>query len=132
MILITGATGHLGKATVDFLLEKTSAAQLAVMVRDSAKAAAFASKGIGTRQGDYSDYASLEKAFDGVDTLLLISSASMDNRFEQHSNAIKAAVKNNVKYIVYTSMLRASPASKFLPAVDHYQTEVYLKGTGIP
>ncbi|WP_428660121.1 SDR family oxidoreductase [Runella sp.] len=131
MILVTGATGHLGKATIDFLLNTVSANQIAALVRDEAKAEELAAKGVELRRGDYNDIDSLEKAFAGVDTLLLVSSASLEDRVGQHINAINAAVRAGVKHLIYTSVVKASHETKFIPGADHIKTEEYLKQSGI-
>lgn len=132
MILITCATGHLGKKTIDFLLKKNSTKSISALVRDSAKGESLKAQGIALRSGDYSDYHSLVQAFKGIDTLLLISSGTLENRINQHINAIDAAKENHVKHIVYTSAIRAHDKMKFTPGVDHYHTEEYLKASGIP
>ena len=80
MILVTGATGHFGKATIDFLLKKgISANSISALVRDEAKAEDLKTKGINLKIGDYDNYASLVKAFKGVDKLLLVSSSDVVN-----------------------------------------------------
>ena len=77
MILVTGATGNLGKATINALLNKgIPGNNIAALVRDESKAAELKTKGIEVRTGDYEDLASLKSAFQGVDKLLLISSSS--------------------------------------------------------
>ncbi len=131
MILVTCATGHLGKATIDFLVKKVPAGSVAALVRDLSKAEGLKSLGVILRTGDYSDPASLATAFKGVETLLLISSGSMENRVQQHINAIDAAKANGVKHIIYTSVLRSNPDTKFTVGVDHYHTEEHLKKSGI-
>ncbi len=131
MILVTAATGHLGKGVIDFLLKAVPAHQIVALVRDSAKAEELTAKGIAIRKGDYFDAASLVKAFDGIDTLLLISSGSLENRVGQHVNAINAAKEAGVKHLVYTSALKTSYQTKFIPSVDHIRTEEYLKSSGI-
>lgn len=132
MILVTGATGHLGAATIGFLLQSKSPAGIAALVRDPAKATDLAAKGITLRTGDYDDYASLVKAFEGVSTLLLISSSTLEDRVTQHTNAIRAAKENGVQHIIYTSILKAAPDLKFIPGIDHFHTEEYLKQAAIP
>lgn len=132
MILVTCATGHLGKATIDLLIKKVPAGSVAALVRDQAKATSLKSLGVSLRTGDYSDPASLSGAFKGVDTLLLISSGTLENRVQQHINAIDAAKENGVKHIVYTSVLGSNDKSKFTVGIDHYHTEEYLKKSGIP
>lgn len=132
MILVTGATGNLGNLTVDFLLKKTKTDNVVVLARDGEKAKALQQqKRVEARIADYDDYAALVKAFKGIDTLLLVSTMAMENRFQQHVNAITAAKENNVKHIVYTSLINASAEAKFLPGVDHFKTEEYLKQSGI-
>ena len=74
MILVTGATGHLGTATVEFLLNTIPASQT-VLARDENKAAALKAKGVEVKIGDYKNYDSLVAAFQGIDKVLLISSA---------------------------------------------------------
>jgi len=133
MILVTAATGHLGTATIDSLLKaKVPASQIAGLVRDEQKAAALSEKGIALRTGDYFDTVSLEKAFQGIDTLVFISSGTIENRVDQHRNVVNAAKTSGVKHIIYTSVLKASKTLKFFPGVDHYHTETFLKESGIP
>jgi NAD(P)H dehydrogenase (quinone) len=133
MILITAATGHLGTATIDYLLKKNiPASQIAGLVRDEKKAAALSAKGISLRKGDYHDAASLQQAFQGIDTLVFISSGSMEDRVGQHRNVVNAAKASGVKHIIYTSVLKASETLKFTAGIDHYHTETFLKESGIP
>jgi len=129
MILVTGATGHLGKLTIDFLLKKQSADTIAALVRDTTKAKDLS---VQLRKGDYFDYPAMVEAFKGVDTLVLVSSGSLEDRTTQHKNAINAAKESGVKHIIYTSMLRTSLTSKFTPGIDHFHTEAFLKSSGIP
>lgn len=135
MILITGATGNLGKATIDFLLKKgISADSIAALVRDAAKAEDLKTKGINLRIGDYDNYASLVEAFKGVDKLLLVSGTDVVNRGKQQVNAVNAAKEAGVKHIVYTSFERkndteTSPIA-FL-AKSHIDTENQIKASGM-
>jgi len=132
MILVTAATGHLGTAIIGNLLQNLPAGKIAGLVRDDKKAAKLAGLGISLRKGDYHDAASLNAAFQGVDTLVFISSGSTEDRVGQHRNVVNAAKTNGVKHIIYTSVLKSSEALKFLPAIDHYHTENLLKETGVP
>jgi len=133
MILVTAATGHLGTATIEYLLKKNvSASQIAGLVRDPKKAAGLSAKGIATWTGDYFDTASLETAFQGIDTLVFISSGELQDRVAQHRNVVNAAKTAGVKHIIYTSVLKAADTLKFFPAIDHYHTETFLKESGIP
>lgn len=129
MILITGANGHLGGATIDFLLKKNPNAKIKALVRSEEKAKDLKAKGVEIVIGDYLNYDSLVNAMKGVETLLLVSSSTMGDRYAQHANAIKAAKENGVKHIVYTSVLRANPNSKFSAGIDHFKTEEDIKNS---
>src|SRR5690625_2470034 len=130
MILITGANGHLGSQTIDFLLEKNPDANIAGLVRSEEKGAELKKKGVELRVGDYVDYSSIEKAVEGIDTLLLISTATMENRARQHNNVIEAAREAGVKQIFYTSLVQADKKLSPLSA-DHDETEKLIKDSGI-
>lgn len=133
MILVTASTGQLGTATVNALLEKVPAAQIAVLARSAEKAQAFADKGVNVRIGDYKDYASLVAAFAGVEKVLLISSNDFDDRFGQHKNAIDAAKEAGVKLVAYTSIEAkdAHNSATEVIAKDHALTADYLKASGL-
>ena len=131
MILITGANGHLGGATIDFLLKKNPNAKIKALVRSGEKGKDLKAKGVEIAIGDYLNYDSLVSAMKGVETILLVSSSTMGDRHAQHKNAIKAAKENGVKHIVYTSVLKANPNSKFSAGIDHYKTEGDIKNSGI-
>ena len=104
--LITGATGGLGRATLDALLQSVPAPEVAVLARDPAKATDLAALGVQVRQGDYNDYASLVQALAGVEKLFLVSGNDIPNRVPQHTNAVRAAQAAGVKHVVYTSFQR--------------------------
>lgn len=135
-ILITGATGHFGKATIEFLLKKgVAAGNISALARTAEKAQDLTAKGINVKIGDYTDYASLTEAFKGIEKLFLISSSDLYSRTEQHRNAINAANEAGVKYIIYTSFVRknetATSPIAFL-AQAHIETEAIIKASGIP
>lgn len=133
MIIVTGATGALNGATVDHLLDRVPASQLAVAVRDVARAQRFAERGVQVRHGDYTDPASLPAAFDGADQLLLVSASDPGaDAPALHRTAIDAAVTAGVGRILYTSHQGAALDSPFRPARDHAVTEQHLAASGIP
>jgi NAD(P)H dehydrogenase (quinone) len=132
MIAITGASGHLGKATLEFLVAKTNPSSLVAVARDTEKVSDLAAKGVTVRQGDYTDSASLVAAFAGVDKLVLISSAVLgEERIRQHTNVINAAKEAGVKHIFYTSAPNPSLTAHFTPAIDHFQTENLIYESGL-
>lgn len=133
MILITGATGHLGKATIDFLLKKVPANQISALVRDESKALDLKEKGINIKIGNYHDPESLIKAFTGVDTLLLISSSDFNNRLQQQINAVNSAKEAGIKHILYTSVGIKSWENSGIQFVidDHFKTSEKIKESGL-
>jgi NAD(P)H dehydrogenase (quinone) len=135
MILVTGATGHFGKATIDFLLKKGIAAnEISALVRDETKAQDLKEKGVTLKIGDYDNYNSLVEAFKGIDKLLFISSPNFLNRSQQQEGVVKAAQQEGVKHIVYTSFERKNETADtplaFL-AESHIYTENLLRNSGI-
>ncbi|MCQ4207944.1 SDR family oxidoreductase [Streptomyces longispororuber] len=133
MIIVTGATGKLGRRTVEHLLERAPAKHIGVSVRDPRKAQDLADRGIRVRQGDFDDPASLAHAFEGAEQVLLVS---LDRAGEEcvtgHRAAIDAAVKAGVGRIVYTSQMGAAHDSLFQPCRDHARTEDLLRASGLP
>ena len=134
MIVVTGATGKLGSQIVTELCSRLPADELAVSVRDPARASNLAVSGIRVRRGDYADPASLVQAFEGATQILLVSSnarASGRDAVAQHRTAIEAARAVGARRIVYTSHMGASAASAFPPMLDHAATEAMLAECGI-
>ncbi|WP_055619941.1 SDR family oxidoreductase [Streptomyces sp. JHA19] len=133
MIIVTGATGKLGRRVVERLLERVPAGHVGVSVRDPGKAQDLAGRGVRVRQGDFDDPASLVHAFEGAEQLLLVS---LDRAGEDcvagHRTAIDAAVKADVGRILYTSQMGATHDSRFQPCRDHAATEDLLRATGLP
>ena len=133
-ILITGASGQLGKSVIKHLLNKVEAKNLAVLVRNEEKASDLKPLGIDVRIGDYTNYESLLAAFKGIDKLYFISGSDFEGRSKQHENVVNAAKEVGVKHVVYTSFMRkdessASPIS-FVVA-DHIETEIWLQESGM-
>jgi len=135
MILVTGANGHLGRLTVEQLatrLGSSAAVQLAVSVRDPAKADALAARGIDVRHGDFDRIETLATAFAGIDRLVLISTdGPKDVRIAQHRAAINAAKTTGVKRIIYTSFIDVTADSPAEFAAVHRATEAELRASGL-
>ncbi len=134
MILITGVTGHLGKAVLESLLNKISPTDIAVLVRNKSKVAELKSKGIIVQMGDYDDYTSLVNAFIGIDKLYFVSGSDLHKRLSQHENVVNAAKKAEVKQVIYTSLqlkneTNMSPIA--LLAKAHFTTEKLLRESGL-
>jgi len=130
-ILVTGASGQLGRLVIDKLLETTPATQIAAIVRNGKAAANLSAREVVVRVAEYSKPETLDAALAGIDRLLLISSSEIGQRVTQHRNVIAAAKRAGVKLVAYTSVLRAD-ASPLGLAEEHRQTEAALRASGIP
>lgn len=130
MIIVTGATGQLGRLVIAGLLKTTPAAQIVAAVRDVAKAADLAAQGVQVRRADYNDAASLDGAFVGATKVLLISSSEVGQRVPQHRAVIDAAARAKVGLFVYTSVLRADTSQLGL-ASEHRETEALIRASGL-
>ncbi|HEY3481719.1 MAG TPA: SDR family oxidoreductase [Streptomyces sp.] len=131
MIVVTGATGQLGRLVVEGLLKKVPPAEVVAAVRDPEKAAGFAARGVQVRRADYDDPASLTAAFAGADKVLLISSSTPGQRLAQHQAVVDAAREAGVSQLAYTSVL-AADTTKIFVAPDHKATEELIRASGVP
>jgi NAD(P)H dehydrogenase (quinone) len=131
MIVVTGATGQLGRLVITALLKTVPASQIVAAVRTPAKAADLAALGVLVRQADYTQPATLVNAFTGAEKLLLISSSEVGQRVPQHQAVIDAAKQAGVKLIAYTSLLHADKGLLGL-AAEHLATEAAIKASGVP
>ena len=130
MIVVTGATGHLGKLVVEGLLEKLPADQVVAAVRTPEKAADLAERGVDVRRADYTDPDSLVTAFKDADKVLLISSSEVGQRVAQHQAVIEAAEQAGVGHLVYTSAPKATTSALVL-APEHKATEELIEASGL-
>lgn len=131
-ILVTAATGQLGRLVIDALLSRgVAASDIVAGARTPAKAADLAERGIRVVELDYSAPATLAPALDGIDTVLLISGSEPGNRIAGHRNVIDAAEKAGVAKLVYTSAPRATEFEWPLGA-DHAATERALADSTVP
>ncbi|MER5469649.1 SDR family oxidoreductase [Streptomyces sp. NPDC002685] len=129
-IVVTGATGHLGRLVVEQLLEKVPAEQITAVVRDEAKAAGLAARGVRLAVADYNTPETFDGLFAAGDKVLLISGNEFDkNRVEQHRVVIDAAKAAGVSLLAYTSAPGSLTAAL---ADDHRATEEVLLASGLP
>jgi NAD(P)H dehydrogenase (quinone) len=105
-VLVTGASGNLGRKTLLHLLKRRPASDLVGLVRDPAKAADLASLGVELRKGDYLDRESLSQAFVGVDKLMLTATHAFTDRNTAHANVVDAAVAAGVQHLVFMPIIR--------------------------
>ena len=130
-VLVTGASGQLGRLVVDQLLATVPAGQVAATVRTREAAAALAGRGVQARIADYDQPDSLDAALAGIGRVLLISSNDLGRRLAQHRNVIEAARRAGVGLLAYTSVLHADTSPLGL-AGEHRDTEALLQDSGVP
>ncbi|MEV7325947.1 SDR family oxidoreductase [Streptomyces sp. NPDC093970] len=132
-IVVTGATGQLGRLTVEALLRRgIPAADIIATGRDVARIKDLADRGITVRRADFADTDSLPAAFAGADRLLLVSaSVPVGERVANHRRVIDAAASAGVSLVAYTSTTHADTATTVIGAT-HGATEQYLRDRGIP
>ncbi|MFD8450982.1 SDR family oxidoreductase [Streptomyces coelicoflavus] len=129
-IVVTGATGHLGRHVVRQLLEKVPADRVTAVVRDRDKAADLADRGVRLAVADYNSPETFDGLFAAGDRVLLISGNEFDKgRVRQHTVVIDAAKKAGVALLAYTS---APESLRAALADDHRATEEVLVGSGVP
>ncbi|MFC8421759.1 SDR family oxidoreductase [Streptomyces sp. NPDC057236] len=129
-IVVTGATGHLGRHVVDQLLGKVPAEQVTALVRSAEKAADLAGRGVRIAVADYNAPETFDGLFAAGDKVLLVSGNEFDKgRVGQHRVVIDAAKAAGVALLAYTSAPGSLTAAL---ADDHRGTEEALLGSGVP
>jgi NAD(P)H dehydrogenase (quinone) len=132
-LLVTGATGHLGRQTIEFLRERVSTDRIVALARDPVALSDLTASGIEVRRGDYLDKASLVAALAGVERVLLVSAVAFTDRLTQHLNVIEAAKEAGVRHIIFTSIQRkpVSPLVISMVTESDIATEEALKASGL-
>ncbi|MEV5182201.1 SDR family oxidoreductase [Streptomyces werraensis] len=129
-IVVTGASGKLGRHVVEQLLEKVPAGQVTAVVRSPEKAAGLAERGVRVAVADYNAPETFDGLFAAGDKVLLISGNEFDKgRVRQHSVVIDAAKAAGVALLAYTSAPGSLTAAL---ADDHRGTERALLDSGVP
>jgi uncharacterized protein YbjT (DUF2867 family) len=101
-ILVTGATGAVGRQVVEQLVKR--GADVRALVRDPAKADFPAD--VAVAQGELLDVDALRNAFSGVSTLFLLN-AVVPDEFTQALIALNAARQAGIERIVYLSVIHS-------------------------
>ena len=115
MLLVTGITGHSGKYFLQELIKNKYEGPIRCIVRETSDTSLIDSSGLNIEKvvGNLNDQEFIDKAMDGVDTVLHIASIFYS------VNIIKAAVKHNVKraILVHTTGIY----SKYKSASKEYK-----------
>ncbi|MGH3948537.1 MAG: SDR family oxidoreductase [Pseudonocardiaceae bacterium] len=131
-IVITGATGHLGRLVVESLLERgVPAREIVAAGRNTGKLKDLADRGVRVRAIDFNAPATLREAFHGAQKVLLVSGSEIGQRTQQHQNVIDAAKDTGIGLLAYTSIANADSTTMQL-ADEHKATEAALRASEIP
>lgn len=129
-LLVTGASGQLGRRAIDWLLAHGHK-QLIATTRHPDKLAELTARGVDVRRADFDDEASLVHAFRAAERALLISTDAIDrpgHRIEQHQRAVRAFATAGVRQVVYTSLPNPVGSAVSI-APDHAATEAALQAS---
>jgi NAD(P)H dehydrogenase (quinone) len=128
VILVTGASGRIGRRVTELLAR--DGRRLRLMSRSPQKVSKAANAE--TVRGDFAEPSTLESAFAGITTALIISgSGEPGERALRHRNAFAAAAHAGVEHIVYLSLQGTAADSKYPYSRDHYLSEQYLAAEGL-
>lgn len=132
-ILLNGVDGNFGSKAAEVLLKKWPHESLIFTAPTERGLKKFKDYGIETRVADFNDEKGLVNAFEGADTIILISMPFVGpRRRAAHTRAIDAAKKAGVRKIVYTSIVGAGdPSIDTYEVNDHIFTEKYIKDSGL-
>lgn len=125
-IVITGASGQLGRRVAELVLEQTS--DVILVTRTPEKLSGLGGE---VRRADFDDPASLDAAFAGGSRLLLVSLPTIGARVPQHIAAIDAAARAGVGSIAYTSIVNPGPENPSAVAAEHLETEEAIRASGL-
>ena len=126
MILVTGASGQVGRQVLEEVLK--TGKPVKAMYR-SAEDARSALAGVATVIADFADKASQPKALQGIDAIYLVCSP-IPQLVELESNVIEACTRAGVGYVVLSSALGAGNYPKSFPSW-HRKVEDKLKASGL-
>jgi len=144
MLAVTGATGQIGSRVAARLAALGLPQRL--IVRDPSRAPVLPGAEV-FQVSSYGDPVAMGRALSGVDTLFLVSAREIMgvimksqaedkplgyyDRLHQHICAVSAAAAVGVRHIIYLSFLNAQPDATFFAAREHFQTEQFIRSSGV-
>jgi NAD(P)H dehydrogenase (quinone) len=125
---VTGATGGVGSSVIRHLLAQPHPPPVVALAR---RPDAVIEKARGTvRYADYDDPRSLRNAFEGLDTLVFVSSDGVAEVMRRHhEHVVDTAIDAGVSRVVYTSILDIAADSTFYYSPIHRETEARLSAS---
>lgn len=129
-IVVTGATGHLGRLVVESLLER-GAEGIVATGRAVERLQDLADRGVRVERLDYDDVPESVDWLGADDVLLLVSASEPGIRVPQHRAVVELAVRSGVRRIAYTSAPAADDTDLVL-APEHEETERIIRESGLP
>lgn len=129
-IVVTGATGHLGRLVVESLLER-GAEGIVATGRAVERLQDLADRGVRVERLDYDDVPESVDWLGADDVLLLVSASEPGIRVPQHRAVVELAVRSGVRRIAYTSAPAADDTDLVL-APEHQETERIIRESGLP
>lgn len=130
-ILITGASGALGRRVTDHVLEMVDPSELILVTRSPDALVQLTDRGITVRHGDFDEPSTLPSAFAGANKMLLVSTNSVGDRVAQHEAAIDAAAEVGIELVAYTSIVNPVADNPAYVVPDHLGTEEKLLASGL-
>src|SRR4051794_29509251 len=131
-LIVTGASGNLGRLVAENLMERLTPEQVVLVTRRPEALSDFRARGADVRYGDFDNPDSLPAAFAGGRRMLLISTDAIGRRVAQHRAAIDAAAAAGISQVVFTS--HVSPVAKNPTgpvAQEPGETEALLHQSGL-
>src|SRR3712207_4171374 len=130
-IVITGASGQLGRLTAELVLDRVPASEVILTTRCPEALSDLAERGATVREADFDRAETLAEAFAGGERLLLISTDDLGRRTAQHRDAIEAAREAGVRHVAYTSYLNPVAENPAVITPSHRDTEKALRESGL-
>lgn len=130
---ILGASGRLGSSTLKRSVECCNdPGNFVALVRQPSKVEEWARNGVLVRRADYDDRASLVKALEGVDRLLLVpSTGAPSHRVRQYENAIAAAREAGVEHLIHFGLVPATVEAAFVATPFLLYAESAVRTSGL-
>jgi NAD(P)H dehydrogenase (quinone) len=130
--VVTGATGQLGRLTVESLLERgVDPAEIVATGRSTDRLSDLAARGVRVEVLDFDAVPESVAWLGQGDVVLLVSGSEVGKRVSQHSAVVELAKRAGAARIVYTSAPAADDTALVL-APDHAATERVIRASGLP